>query len=124
MAGRSPKTAVMNSSSRPRESTPACSTSKRCGSAPIPRRTSMAENTRRTSRLRVITTMLRLAWQADHAAAVLAFLLAGLGAIMQSLYGLWLKFIVDGIDTGSPFLLRFGAAGGVISIAANVVVAY
>ncbi|WP_410784915.1 ABC transporter ATP-binding protein [Kribbella sp. C-35] len=80
----------------------------------------MAENTR----LRVITTMLRLAWQADHAAAVLAFVLAGLGAITQSFYGLWLKFIVDGIHTGSPLPPGIGAVGGVISIAATVAITY
>ncbi|TDO64029.1 ATP-binding cassette subfamily B protein [Kribbella sp. VKM Ac-2571] len=84
----------------------------------------MAENSRRTSRQRVIATMLRLAWQADRAAAVLAFVLAGLGAITQSLYGLWLKFIVDGIHTGSPLPLGVGAVGGVVSIAASVAVAY
>jgi ATP-binding cassette subfamily B protein len=80
----------------------------------------MAEN----ARLRVITTMLHLAWRADRAAAVLAFVLAGLGAITQSFYGLWLKFIVDGINTGSPVLLGVGAVGGVVSIAASVSVAY
>ena len=84
----------------------------------------MTENSRRTSRRRVITTMLRLAWQADRAAAVLAFVLAGLGAITQSFYGLWLKFIVDGIHTGSPLPLGVGAVGGVVSIAASVAVAY
>ncbi|TCC42315.1 ABC transporter ATP-binding protein [Kribbella speibonae] len=67
--------------------------------------------------LRVITTMLQLAWRADRTAAVLAFVLAALQAITQSAYGLWLKFIVDG-----P--LAIGAAGGVVSIAATVAIAY
>ena len=80
----------------------------------------MAENTR----LHVVITMLRLAWQADRTAAALAFVLAGLGAITQSFFGLWLKFIVDGIHTGSPNSLGVGAVGGVISIAASVAVAY
>jgi ATP-binding cassette, subfamily B, bacterial len=80
----------------------------------------MAENTR----LHVIKTMLRMAWQADRAAAVLAFALAGLGAITQSFYGLWLKLIVDGLHADSPVRLAVGAVGGVISIAASVAVAY
>ncbi|RZT19731.1 ATP-binding cassette subfamily B protein [Kribbella sp. VKM Ac-2569] len=80
----------------------------------------MAEN----ARLRVIRTMLRLAWQADRTAAVLAFVLAGLLAITQSSYGLWLKFIVDGIHTGNPSRLGVGAVGGVISIAATLAIAY
>ncbi|TCC49023.1 ABC transporter ATP-binding protein [Kribbella capetownensis] len=84
----------------------------------------MAENAGSTSRLRVITTMLHLAWQADRVAAVLAFVLAGLQAITQSFYGLWLMFIVDGIHSGSPLRVVVGAAGGVISIAATVSVAY
>ncbi|WP_238150784.1 ABC transporter ATP-binding protein [Kribbella sindirgiensis] len=67
--------------------------------------------------LRVITTMLQMAWRADRTAAVLAFALAALQAVTQSAYGLWLKFIVDG-----P--LAIGAVGGVISIAATVAIAY
>lgn len=84
----------------------------------------MTENAASAGRLRVVTTMLRLAWRADRTAAVLAFVLAGLQALTLASFGLWLKLVVDGIQTGSPLTVVAGAAGGVTSIAANVSLAY
>ncbi|GAA1579042.1 ABC transporter ATP-binding protein [Kribbella hippodromi] len=84
----------------------------------------MTENAASAGRWRVVTTMLRLAWQADRAAAVLAFVLAGLQALTLASFGLWLKLVVDGIQTGNPLTVVAGAAGGVISIAINVSFAY
>ncbi|MFK4085210.1 ABC transporter ATP-binding protein [Kribbella sp. NPDC020789] len=77
-----------------------------------------------TSRLRVITSILRLAWQADRRAALLAFALAGLQALTLASFGLWLKLVVDGFQTRSPEMLTAGTVGSVVAVAATVSLTY
>ncbi len=76
------------------------------------------------SRRRAAATMLLIAWAADRKRSVLAFGLFGLQALVQSLFALWLKLLLDGIQTTDTWKLTFAAAGMAASIAGSTALAY
>src|SRR5688500_7914674 len=84
----------------------------------------MADPSAPTSRLRAATTMLRLAWAADPWRSVLAFGLFALEALVQSLFALWLKLLLDGAQGSDARAIMLAAGGIAMSIAGGAAVAY
>lgn len=67
--------------------------------------------------------MLRIAWQADPRRSVLACVLFSLGALAQSLFGFWLKLMLDGAQAAGGSV-GLAAAGMTASIAGGAALAY
>src|SRR5579875_1209797 len=100
---------------------PGCSASRPCAMLtrhPPPEAT-MPDHPSPVSRRRAAATMLLIAWAADRKRSVLAFGLFGLQALVQSLFALWLKLLLDGIQTTDTWKLTFAAAGMAASIAGS-----
>ncbi|MFC7621952.1 ABC transporter ATP-binding protein [Microlunatus sp. GCM10028923] len=61
--------------------------------------------------------VIKIAWSADRRRTLLAVLLLGGQAVVQTLFALWLKLVLDGAAAGDPAAMIIGAAGVVASIA-------
>lgn len=79
---------------------------------------------RSRGRLRVLATMLRIAWAADRRGSVLAFVLFGLEALAQSLFACWLKLLLDGLNERSLASVTAAALGMAASIAGGTALSY
>lgn len=84
----------------------------------------MAEHPVAVSRLRAAMTMLRIAWAADPRRSILAFGLFTLDALAQSLFALWLKLLLDGIQDANWTKVTFAASGMAASIASSTALIY
>lgn len=68
------------------------------------------------SKSRAATAMLRIAWTADPPRALLAFGLSVIEALSQSLFALWLKLLIDGMESSNETTLTVAAVGMSASI--------
>jgi ATP-binding cassette, subfamily B, bacterial len=84
----------------------------------------MPENVPPVSRRRAATTMLQFAWVADRKRSIMAFGLFGLQTLAQSLFALWLKLLVDGLQGSDAGKLAFATAGMAASIAGTTALSY
>jgi len=84
----------------------------------------MADYPAPASRLRTVAVMLRIAWESDPWRTILAFGLFTLEALAQSLYALWLKLLLDGVQGADRGLVVLAATGIAASIAGSSVLAY
>lgn len=84
----------------------------------------MPENVPPVSRRRAATTMLQFAWAADRKRSIMAFGMSGLQALAQSLFALWLKLLLDGLEDSDVGKLTFAVAGMAASIGCNVALSY
>lgn len=84
----------------------------------------MTERSTMASRSRAAMVMLRIAWEADRRRSVLAFGLLTLRRIVDTLFALWLKLLLDGLQAADAGDVRFAAAGMVASIVGATALAY
>lgn len=70
------------------------------------------------SKSRAAVTMLRIAWAADPRRAVLVFGLGVIQALAQSLFALWLKLLLDGVQSHDQGMLT----GAVIGMGLSIVI--
>ncbi len=68
------------------------------------------------SRFEAARTMLRIAWEADRRRSILAFGLFTLRRVIDTLFALWLKLLLDGFQVDDNGKVTFAAAGMVVSI--------
>lgn len=84
----------------------------------------MAEQAVPVSRLRAAATMLRIAWEADPKRSGLAFGLLTVRRIADTLFALWLKLLLDGVQAADTSKVTLAAAGLVTSIVGSAALAY
>lgn len=84
----------------------------------------MSERSTVASRFHAAMTMLRIAWEADRRRSVLAFGLFTLRRIVDTLFALWLKLLLDGLQAADARDVRFAAAGMAASIVGATALAY
>ncbi|WP_152361157.1 ABC transporter ATP-binding protein [Microlunatus speluncae] len=73
---------------------------------------------------RSAATVIAIAWSADRWRTVLAFVLLGSRAIVQTLFAYWLKLLLDGIADRDPTTLVLAAAGVIGSVAGTAALAH
>lgn len=76
------------------------------------------------SRYRAAHTMLSFAWAADRKRTVLSFVLLSAQGLTASLFALWLKLLLDGLDQADTAQLTLGATGMAASIAGATALSY
>lgn len=84
----------------------------------------MVERPPQVSRVRAAVVMLRIAWTADWRRSVAVFSIGALQALAQSLFALWLKLLLDGVQSADESKVMTAAIGTAASIAADTALAY
>jgi ATP-binding cassette, subfamily B, bacterial len=77
-----------------------------------------------SSRLRAARTILGIAWHADRPRSVLAVVLFLLEALVLSLFGLWLKWLLDGVQNADTTRVTVAALGMAATVAGSTALTY
>src|SRR4051812_4915856 len=87
-------------------------------------RISMAERPAPAGQLRAASAMLRIAWATDPRQSLLAAGILTIEAIAYTLFALWLKLLLDGLQASDSRKVVFAALFLAVSIAGSSALGY